>query len=66
MTVVAGLRQAGLFSRLAHRLCLGVGNLRVLGVELRKSLPHERLRLAARGAVADGDRLGMVISPIGR
>ena len=34
MTVVAGLRQAGLFSRLAHRLCLGVGNLRVLGVLL--------------------------------
>jgi Na+/H+ antiporter NhaD/arsenite permease-like protein len=34
MTVVAGLRQAGLFSRLAHRLCLGAGNLRALGVLL--------------------------------
>ena len=34
MTVVAGLRQAGLFSRLAHRLCLGVRDLRLLGVLL--------------------------------
>ena len=34
MTVVAGLRQAGLFSRLAHRLCLGAGNLRTMGILL--------------------------------
>ena len=34
MTVVAGLRQAGLFSRLAHRLCLGAGNLRAIGILL--------------------------------
>ena len=34
MTVVAGLRQAGLFSRLAHRLCLGAGNLRAMGILL--------------------------------
>ncbi len=34
MTVVAGLRQAGLFSRLAHRLCLGAGNLRIMGILL--------------------------------
>ena len=34
MTVVAGLRQAGLFSLLAHRLCLGAGNLRLMGVLL--------------------------------
>ncbi len=34
MTVVAGLRQAGLFSFLAHRLCLRAGNLRAMGVLL--------------------------------
>ena len=34
MTVVAGLRQAGLFSRLAHRFCLGAGNLRAMGILL--------------------------------
>ncbi len=34
MTVVAGLRQAGLFSRLAHRLCLRAGNLRTMGILL--------------------------------
>ena len=34
MTVVAGLRQAGLFSRLAHRLCLRAGNLRSMGILL--------------------------------
>ena len=34
MTVVAGLRQAGLFSRLAHRLCLRAGNLRAMGLLL--------------------------------
>ena len=34
MTVVAGLRQAGLFSRLAHRLCLLAGNLRAMGLLL--------------------------------
>ena len=34
MTVVAGLRQAGLFSRLAHRLCLRAGTLRAMGVLL--------------------------------
>ncbi len=30
MTVVAGLRQAGLFAHLAHTLCLRVGNLRAM------------------------------------
>ena len=34
MTVVAGLRQAGLFSVLAHRLCLRAGNLRSMGLLL--------------------------------
>ena len=34
MTVVAGLRQAGLFSRLAHRLCLRAGTLRAMGMLL--------------------------------
>lgn len=34
MTVVAGLREAGLFSQLAHALCLRAGNLRVLGLLL--------------------------------
>ena len=34
MTVVAGLRQAGLFSHLAHTLCLKVGSVRSMGVLL--------------------------------
>ncbi|MBR0041189.1 MAG: anion permease [Oscillospiraceae bacterium] len=34
MTVVAGLRQAGLFSHLAHTLCLHVGSVRSMGVLL--------------------------------
>ena len=34
MTVVAGLRQAGLFSHLAHTLCLKVGSVRAMGALL--------------------------------
>lgn len=34
MTVVAGLRKAGLFSHLAHTLCLKVGSVRAMGVLL--------------------------------
>ena len=34
MTVVAGLRQAGLFSHLAHLLCQRAGNLRAMGMLL--------------------------------
>ncbi len=34
MVVVAGLRQAGLFSLLAHTLCLRAGDVRVMGVVL--------------------------------
>ena len=34
MTVVAGLRQAGLFARLAHMLCLRAGNVRTMGTIL--------------------------------
>lgn len=34
MTVVAGLRQAGLFSHLAHTLCARVRSLRVMGILL--------------------------------
>ncbi len=34
MTVVVGLRQAGLFSHLAHTLCLKVGSVRSMGVLL--------------------------------
>ena len=34
MTVVAGLRQAGLFSHLAHSLCENVKNVRMIGLLL--------------------------------
>ena len=34
MTVVTGLRQAGLFSHLAHLLCLRAGNVRAMGLLL--------------------------------
>ena len=34
MTVVAGLRQAGLFAHLAHTLCLRVGSVRAMGMLL--------------------------------
>ena len=34
MTVVAGLRQAGLFSHLAHSLCRSAGNLRSMSLLL--------------------------------
>ena len=34
MIVVAGLRQAGLFSRLAHRLCENVKSVRMIGLVL--------------------------------
>ena len=34
MTVVAGLRQAGLFARLAHRLCENVKSVRMIGLVL--------------------------------